>query len=158
MKKLLEVYAADHDIQNIPDPYACADYIVAYMSTQWVMSNLMAQACREDRNGELNLRQQVSSIGNKFLNAVEVSAQEAVYLLLQLPVTRSSRSVVFTNTSPAAERTFILKSKATLQNMHPDDTDIEAGNIMKRSVHSTTKLVPCRLCVKVTHNIPIKSQ
>ncbi|KAJ8049087.1 hypothetical protein HOLleu_01668 [Holothuria leucospilota] len=95
MKNILEVYAANHDIQYITDPYACAVYIVAYMSkSQRGMSNLMAQACRETRNGNLNLRQQVRNIGNKFLNTVEVSAQEAVYLLLQLPITRSSRSVV----------------------------------------------------------------
>jgi len=31
----------------------------------------------------------VRQIGNKFLNAVEISAQEAVYIVLQMPMRRS---------------------------------------------------------------------
>ena len=49
-------------------------------------------------------------IGNKFLNNVEVSAQEAVYLLLHLPLKRCSRQVIFLNTNEPAERVYMLKS------------------------------------------------
>ena len=49
------------------------------------MSELLKKACDEAKLGNSNLKQQVRIIGNKFLNNVEVSAQEAVYLLLQLP-------------------------------------------------------------------------
>jgi hypothetical protein len=38
-------------------------------------------------------------IGNKFLNNVEVSAQEAVFTLLQIPLHKASRDVIFVNTS-----------------------------------------------------------
>lgn len=115
MKNLLEIYGANHDIQYITDPYACAVYIVAYMSkAQRGMSNLMAKASKQARNGNTDIRQ-VRAIGNKFVNAVEVSAQEAVYLLLQLPITHSSRQVQFINTSPESERTFLLKNKKSLK-------------------------------------------
>ncbi|KAJ8048298.1 ATP-dependent DNA helicase PIF1 [Holothuria leucospilota] len=133
MKSLLDTYGANHDIQFVTDPYACAVYIVAYMSkSQRGMSLLLDQACKEAKNGNSDIQNQVKSIGNKFLNAVEVSAQEAAYLLLQLPITRSSRNVIFINTSPPDERTFLLKSKEDLEQMDPDDTDIECGNIIKR--------------------------
>lgn len=82
----------------------------------------------EAKQGNLDIRNQVRIIGNKFVNAVEVSAQEAAYLLLQLPITRSSRSVVFINTSHIEDRTFLLKSKDKLEEMNPYDTDIECSN------------------------------
>lgn len=91
MKNLLAIYGANHDIQFVTDPYACAVYIVAYMSkSQRGMSLLLDQACKGAREGNLDIRNQVRVIGNKFVNAVEVSAQEAAYLLLQLPITRFS--------------------------------------------------------------------
>ncbi|XP_071810912.1 uncharacterized protein [Apostichopus japonicus] len=133
MKNLLGTYGANHDIQFVTDPYACAVYIVAYMSkSQRGMSLLLDQAWKEAREGNSDVRKQVRIIGNKFVNAVEVSAQEAAYLLLQLPITRSSRSIVFINTSPCEERTFLLKSKEKLEEMNPDATDIECGNVLKR--------------------------
>lgn len=49
-------------------------------------------------------------IGTKFLNSVEIHAQEAVYILLQLPMKKSSHEVVFINTNPPEERVKLLKS------------------------------------------------
>ncbi|KAJ8049970.1 hypothetical protein HOLleu_02958 [Holothuria leucospilota] len=136
MKNLLETYGANHDMQFVTDPFACAVYIVAYMSkSQRGMSLLLDEACKEARQCGTDIRNQVRIIGNKFVNAVEVSAQEAAYLLLQLPITRSSRSVVFINTSPPEERTFLLKSKEKLQEMNPHDSDIECSNVIKRYSH-----------------------
>ena len=62
------------------------------------MSELLRTACAEARQGNATIKQQVRDIGNKFLN-VEISAQEAVYIVLQLAMRKSSRQVVFINTS-----------------------------------------------------------
>ena len=133
MKNLLDIYGANHDIQFITDPYACAIYIVAYMSkSERGMSLLMDRACKEARQGNNDLKQQVRHIGNAFLNKVEIGAQEAAYLILQLAVTRSTRSVVFISTSPPEERTFLLKSKETLEQMDKNSTDIESSNEVSR--------------------------
>ncbi|PIK39363.1 hypothetical protein BSL78_23804 [Apostichopus japonicus] len=95
MKNLLGTYGANHDIQFVTDPYACAVYIVAYMSkSQRGMSLLLDQACKEAREGNSDVRKQVRIIGNKFVNAVE--------------------------------------SKEKLEEMNPDATDIECGNVLKR--------------------------
>lgn len=131
MKNLLSIYGANHDIQYVLA--ACSVYIVAYMSkSQRGMSILMDKACKQARQNSTDLRKQVWTIGNSFINAVEISAQEAAYLLLQLPITRSTRSVIFINTSTHQDRTFLLKSKKLLEDMDPNDNDIESGNTIKR--------------------------
>ncbi|XP_069108223.1 uncharacterized protein [Argopecten irradians] len=133
MTSLLEAWNANHDLQFVLDPYACAVYIVAYISkSQRGMSLLLDEACKEARRGNMDIKRQVRHIGNKFLNSVEVSAQEAAYLTLQLPLTKSSRDVVFINTSEPQNRTFLLKQKDVLEKLPQDSTDIESDNIVKR--------------------------
>jgi hypothetical protein len=79
----------------------------------------------------------VRHIGNRFLNNVDMSAQEAVYLLLQLPLERCSREVVFINTSPPEERVYLLKSNIDLL---ADDAEISASNLIKRYIDRTSQL------------------
>lgn len=74
------------------------------------MSKLLEIACEEAKSGNTTINNKVRHIGNKFLNAVEVSAQEAVYLVLQMPLRRASREVQFVNTSVIQQREhFYLK-------------------------------------------------
>ena len=78
------------DIQFVLDVYACAMYIVSYISKgQKRMSELLRKACAKVKEGNTSIKQQVRDIGNKFLNSVEICAQEAVYLILQLPMQMS---------------------------------------------------------------------
>ena len=101
----LRAWHANMDIQFVLDVYACTMYIVSYISkAQKGMSELLGTPCEEARRGNSRIKQQVRDIGNKFLNNVEISAQEAVYIALQLPMRKSSRQVVFINTSPPEER------------------------------------------------------
>ena len=75
------------DIQFVLDVYACAVYIVSYISkAQEGMSDLLRTACEEAKRGNSRIKQQVRDIGNRFLNNVDISAQEAVYIVLQLPI------------------------------------------------------------------------
>ena len=74
-----------------------------------------------------NIKQQVRDIGNKFLNSVEISAQEAVYVVLQLPMRKASRSAVFINTSPPAERVELLKPLSEIENLSDDCEEIQSG-------------------------------
>ena len=83
----LRAWRANMDIQYVLDVYACAMYIVSYISkAQKGMSELIHKACAEAKKGNTNIKQQVCDIGNKFLNSVKISAQEAVYVVLQLPM------------------------------------------------------------------------
>lgn len=70
----LEAWRANMDIQFVLDVYACAMYIVSYISKALKgMSELLRQACTEARKGNSSIKQQV--------NNVEMSAQEIVYTL-----------------------------------------------------------------------------
>ena len=66
-------------------------------------------------------------IGNVFSNCVEISAQEAVYLVLQIPLTKCTRDIVFINTSTPEERIFLLKPKSVLDEPPAESTDIESN-------------------------------
>jgi len=121
MKHLLSIYGTNHDIQFITDQFACAVYIMAYMSkSQRGMSVLMDKVCKEAKESSSDIRKQVHYMG------------KVAYLILQLPITQASCTVVFINTSPPKERSLLLKSKQKLQELDPESTDIESGNAVTR--------------------------
>ena len=110
---ILEAWQANCDLQFVTSPYACGIYIVGYISKgQRGMSDLLRHACEEARKDGGSIQNQVRSIGNKFNRHVEISEQEASYLVLQMPLRKSSRGNIFINTSPQEERPFLLKTNA----------------------------------------------
>ncbi len=58
------------------------------------------------------------------MNGLEISAQYAAYLALQLPITKGSKEVVFINTSEQQTRTRILKDKKSLADLPDNSHDI----------------------------------
>ena len=129
------------DIQFVLDPYACAVYILSYITKgQRGMSKLLRKACEEAKEGNKNIVNKVRHIGNKFLNAVEISAQEAVYLVLQMPLRRSSREFQFINTFDPDERTFLLKSMDEFKELPDNSIDIESDKVIKRYQRRPKKL------------------
>lgn len=130
---VLKAWRANTDIQFVLDIYACATYVASYLTkSQRGMSELLRNATKEASQGTSDIKQQFKVVGNKFLNAVEISAQEAVYICLQLPMKKASRQVVFVNTSPPEQRVTLLKPKYVLDSMHEDDDDIECSNLLSR--------------------------
>ena len=129
----LKAWRANMDIQFVLDVYACAMYIVSYISkAQKGMSELLRQASAEARKGNSNIKQQVRDIGNIFLNSVEISAQEAVYIVLQLPMKKSSRQVIFINTAPPNERVQLLKPINDILEMEDDCEEVYTGGLLQR--------------------------
>ena len=63
----------------------------------------MDRAYIEARQGNMDIKASVTHMGNAFLNGVETSAQEAACLVLQSPITKMRREVVFLHTSPPHE-------------------------------------------------------
>ena len=66
------------------------------------MGELLKHVAAEARTEELKM--QMRKVGSVFLTHREVSAQEAVYRILSLPMKQLSRSVVFVDTNPKHER------------------------------------------------------
>ena len=132
---LLKAWQANKDIQFVLDPYACAFYILSYITKgQRGTSKLLRNASEEAKECNKNTVNKARHIGNKFLNAVEISAQEAVYLVLQIPLRRSSREFQFINISNPDERTFLSKSMDRIQEFPDNSIDIESDNVIKRYV------------------------
>ena len=132
-RNTLFAWQANMDIQYVLDAYACATYIVAYISKgSRGMSKLLAQASAEVRAGNSTVSESMRHIGNQFVNSVEISAQEAAYLALQMSLRKSSRTTIFINTGPPHERVRLLKKKADLESMDDEDTNIDSTNLIKR--------------------------
>ena len=129
----LSAWRANMDIQFVLDVYACAMYIVSYISkAQKGMSELLRTACEEARRGNSSIKQQVRDIGNNFLNNVQISAQEAVYIALQLPMRKSSRQVVFINTSSPEDRVQLLKPLQEIKDLEDESDEIYASGLINR--------------------------
>ena len=120
-------------MQYVLDPYACATYILSYITKgQRGMSRLLEKAADEAKCGNTDISNKVRHIGNKFLNAVEISAQEAAYLVLQIPMRRSTCEFQFIYTSHPDERIFLLKKLDKLKELPDNSPDIESDNLIKR--------------------------
>ena len=129
MTQLVHIWKANHDIQYVLDPYSCVMYICDYlMKNNKGMSKLLENAAKEARKGNMDLKQSVRHIGNKFLNCSEMSEQECAYSLLELPITQSSIKVEFINTSEIPNRVFITKPDYILQKMDPNSEEIKQEN------------------------------
>ena len=128
---VIKAWKANMDIQFIMDPYACVMYIASYMlKSEGQMSELLRRVAMECR-GE-DIKTMLRRLGSVFLNHRELSAQEAVYRILSLPLKMLSRKVVFVNTSPKQERVSLLKPADQLANLDTDSEDIYQTSLIDR--------------------------
>ena len=116
----------------------CARFnVIGKRSERNEQCKFLRKACEEAKEANVSKGRH---IGNKFLNAVKISVQEAVYLVLQMPLRRSSREFQFVNTSDPAERTFLLKSMDKVKELPDNSIDIESDNVIKRYMRRPKKL------------------
>lgn len=95
-------WQANMDLQYVLNAYACVMYVASYiMKTDRTMGQLLKHVAAEARTEEL--KSQLRKVGSAFLTHREVSAQEAVYRILSLPMKQLSRSVVFVDTNAKGE-------------------------------------------------------
>ena len=104
------------------------------------MSQLLQRACDGAREGNSSIKQQVRDTGNKFLNSVEISAQEAVYIVLQLPMRKSSRQVIFINTAPLEERVKLLKPMNEIEKMDDESEEVYSSGLLNRYMKRLSSL------------------
>ena len=137
MKGMLSAWQANHDVLLIFEAYSCIVYICDYMmKSHKGMSELLANACQEAKDGNMTLKESVQHMGNKFLNGVQTAEQECCSDLLELPMTQSSMKVEFISTCPPDDRVFTTKNDAILQEMSPVCEDINvAGNVDRYAKH-----------------------
>ena len=75
---------------------------------------------------------QLRHLGSVFLKHREVSAQEAVYRILSLPLKQLSRKVVFINTASKEERVSLLKPIIQIEGMKGESEDIFPTSLIDR--------------------------
>ena len=132
-------WQANTDIQYVLNAYACIMYVASYIiKTDRAMGVLLKQVASEARTDEL--KQQMRKVGSAFLTHREVSAQEAVYRILSLPMKQLSRSVVFVDTNPKNERIAVLKGKQILSQLDDDDTNVFQKSLIDRYQHRPQEL------------------
>ena len=106
-------------------------YIASYMlKSERSMGELLKQVSKE--SNVLEIRAQLRRLGSVFLNHREVSAQEAVYRILSLPLKQLSRKVVFVNTDFKKDRVGIFKKDGALQALDDDDKDVYQTSLIDR--------------------------
>ena len=136
---VLLAWQANMDIQFVLNAYACVMYVASYiMKTERSMGELLKRVAAETRTDEL--KTQLRKVGSAFLTHREVSAQEAVYRLLSLPMKHLSRSVVFVDTNPKNERIAVLKDNASLSQLAEDDTNVFQKSLIDRYQHRPQSL------------------
>lgn len=122
---IMSLHRANMDIQFILDPYACSMYCVDYISkSENGMSKILREALNELKKGNNSVRERLRVLANKFLNSSEISAQEAVYHILSIPISTSSRSTVYINTNRPENRISMVKSDEVLQILESDSKDV----------------------------------
>ncbi|KAH9388427.1 hypothetical protein TYRP_023493 [Tyrophagus putrescentiae] len=129
--RLLGLHRANMDIQFVLDPFACVKYILSYINkANRGMSKLLRETVAEiNARGNITIREKLKIIAKKFLNSSEISAQEAVFYLLALEVSKTSRDVLFINTSPPEGRVRMVRPERELRNLPPNSTDVFSTNI-----------------------------
>ena len=127
-------WQANMDLQFVLNAYACVMYVASYMmKTEKAMGVLLKQVATEFRTEEL--KTQLRKVGSAFLTHREVSAQEAAYRILSIPMKQLSRSVVYVDTNPKHERIAVLKDKTTLDQLDNDDTNVFQKSLIDRYQH-----------------------
>ena len=136
---VLRAWQANMDIQYVINAYACVMYIASYvLKAEKGMGELLKQAAKELHHG--NTMQQLNKLGSVFLTNREVSAQEAVYRVLSMPLRRCSRSTIFLNTNDKNSRDSLILPFAQLQKLDDDDENVYCKNIIDRYVARPQKL------------------
>ena len=129
-------WQANMDIQYVMNAYACVMYVASYIiKTERAMGVLLKQVATEARTEEL--RSQLKKVGSAFLTHREVSAQEAVYRLLSIPMNQLTRSV---DTNPKQDRIAVLKDNTTLSQLSDDDTNVFQKSLIDRYQHRPKQL------------------
>lgn len=83
MKFDFRLHRANMDIQFILNPYALVNYLVNYvLKSMKGISKIMHDTMEEIKKGNYTIKQKLAKISKEFINGVEISAQEASYILL----------------------------------------------------------------------------
>ena len=94
----------------------------------------------------LNISEQMNKVADAFASSRNVSAQEAVYRLLGLPLYVSNFKTIWIPTGFPHQRVRILKTQALITAMEDDEPDIFVANMLQGMlflIHSVLQSLSC---------------
>lgn len=92
---------------------------------------MLSKACEESKKKGNTIKQQLYDIAHTFIKCNILGAQEAVYHILQIPLSKFSRATYFVNTRAINERTRMLENKKDLYCLDEDSKDIYKQSIFE---------------------------
>jgi hypothetical protein len=147
-KWIISRHRANMDIQLVVDAYAAAAYVASYLTkSNAVMSATLRNAQKQNYDGNKNIRKKLLSIANVFHNSVEVSAQECIYTLLSLPISKSSRETIYISTHIKNDRHCIIKQRRDLLKMDRNDHDIYQTGLIERYIDRPNENIFSNMCL-----------
>ena len=130
-KVIMMSWEANHDVQFVTSVLECVFYVASYMSKpEKTLGDLLKGVCKAGQH--LGPKGSMKAVAKKFLTHREVSAQEAVYRLLSLPLTKGSRQVIFIPTDLPENRTRLFKPMKLIETLEDDDPDVFQMSILDR--------------------------
>jgi len=140
-RDLLLCWGANIDFQFVLDTYACAKYCVGYiLKSQGGVSKLFRMAIADAKAGNLSIKKKFNKYANTLINGSEICAQEASAFVLGIPNTLCSRVDIYVNTSPAEERTKMLKPLKDLKELNDESEDIYSRGIIDHYINRPDEL------------------
>lgn len=119
------------DIQFKANIWACIAYLTnCICKPERTISEMMKKACKEANDKDI--QQKLRHISNELIKGREVSQHECIIKALSIPLRRSNTTVVYIPTDKPENRTRILKSKAVLDKMESDETDIYVAGVHEK--------------------------
>jgi hypothetical protein len=126
---ILSAWQANIDIQPTPMHVLCTLSRTSPRARgKWV--NCFELQKKELSNSDIKI--QMKKIGTTFLTHREVSAQEAAYRLLSLPMISCNVKRIFVSADLAEERIRVLKPLFKLQELSPESEDVYIQGIHER--------------------------
>jgi len=105
------------DIQYVTNINADVNYILGYVIKPERELGELLKSTLKDMPENCGLRERLKRVGNISMNARELSAQEAAYRVVGLPLRTMSRTVVYADCNKPSQHTRILKSAAKLNKL-----------------------------------------
>ncbi|GBM39081.1 ATP-dependent DNA helicase PIF1 [Araneus ventricosus] len=129
--KILSLMQANMDIQFILDEYAVVSYLVDYINKPGRgLSRILRNCVEAVSSQKSSLKECLTAVANQFINSVEISAQEAAWSILELPMSKMSEDSIFIPTFRQEERTRMVKSQDVLNKLDPNSRDVYESNII----------------------------
>ena len=120
---LMKAWEANLDVQFVTKVYACVMYLASYISKpERTLGDVLKSVSSSSQH--LGPKSSMRATSKKFLSHREISAQEAVYRILPLPLTQGSHQVLFLATDLPENRTRLFKPLKLIEVMDDDDPDV----------------------------------